>query len=573
MPALRTLLFLAAFSSSLIPCTSGFPVSVALASAVHHSNAVKQLVPQGVTKDVAVTSVMQFGPPFVNEGVSLTINIGVANNGTEQETFGVSLRDDTAGELIASEEVTLAAGGATTVGIAWDTTGATGGPPPPGPPTPGTIHALTASVTLPGDTVASNNSMSLLPGIWVIAAVKPAEIAFPERQKEPEGRITESLPSDAPPVNTLEEPLTEMYVGPVSDQQSGISGDPSIRTAPTSLTYPYFTEVQSDEGSGMAKGEVTTVAEPLTGISSAATGASQDDFLSNPVVTTTAEALNGVFLYQPEPNALTAVSGPAVATVADDLGQIFAASVDSRKDLMLIKSDFDGGTFLPPQIGLDYSDASLVSTLGTPGIATKKSPLSDTYISLTGSNSSGDLTVTGFDTRVEDLAGIFSTATQAAVLLRTVGHPVDTQALALTGIFSSAMQASWLQKLTKPLIETLAVSLNPAENGTIRGRIKLQGRTSSLGSYVEVGDQITFVDRLGYFLIQRPAGNFDLTASAPGYLSHEIRRISVEPGDTLVLPVVTLPFGDVDGDGVIDIYDLAVAAGNYGQTASAIWIR
>ena len=35
----------------------------------------------------------------------------------------------------------------------------------------------------------------------------------------------------------------------------------------------------------------------------------------------------------------------------------------------------------------------------------------------------------------------------------------------------------------------------------------------------------------------------------------------------LVIPTVTLPFGDGDGNGVVDIYDIALAAMNFGENA------
>ena len=375
---MRTLFFLAAFFPTLLPCTWGLPVAVALASDIHHSSPVKQLIPQAVSKDVAVTSIAPavFGPPFVNEGDSIVFNVAVSNNGSEEETFALDLRDDTEDKLISSQQLTLTAGDSKTVSISWDTTGASGGPTPPNPTFPGAVHIITATATLDGDSNESNNSKSFdQPGIYVIAAPKAPEISFPEKQEEPEGRTTGELPSAAPSVDTIEESLAEMYVSTVAGQQSGASGNPSIQTAPTSLTQPYKTEVESDEGSAIAKPAIATVAEPLTRVSSAATGAKLDEFLSTPGVATTADALNGIFLYQPEPNSVAAVSGPGVSTSASDLLRIFAASVDAREDLRLIKSDFDGGVFPPPRIVPGYTEGSVESSLGTPGMTTRKSPL------------------------------------------------------------------------------------------------------------------------------------------------------------------------------------------------------
>ena len=269
--------------------------------------------------------------------------------------------------------------------------------------------------------------------------------------------------------------------------------------------------------------------------------------------------------------------------------------------MRLTRPDFDGGIFSPPRIVPDYAEGSLESTIVAPGVATLKSPLSTFYTWPTPTDSNAALGITGFDTEAEipksifssmmqanslqpvenpvvntkgtALAGIFSGAAQAASTQQATKPEPDTQAAALASIYSATTQASSLQQMVGPAIDTQAIPVDLAETGTIRGRIKLQGRTSSLGSYVEIGGQVTFADRQGYFEIQRTAGNFDLTARAPGYLSHEVIGISIEPGETVMVPVVTLPFGDADGDGVIDIYDLTVAARNYGRTATAVWFR
>jgi hypothetical protein len=367
------LILAAALLLALLPYTSGLLVSVTQASVAPHSAAARELLPQVTGKDVAVTSIAQAGPPSVNEGGTVTINIGVSNNGTEQETFGVTLWDDTENKSIASRQLTLAAGESATANVDWDTTGATGGPVPVDDvvPPPGTVHTLTATATLAGDAVDSNNSKSLDPGIWVIAAPTAPVVEFPGG-KEPDARETGDLAPPIPPMNTEVAPNAGVRAGPIEAQRN-----------------------------------------------------------LSPVI-------------------------PVISTDSMSLNELF----------------------------------------------------------------------------------------REGALTEEEGY------------------------LRQPAINTVAAQ---AETGTIRGRIKLQGRNSSLGSYIEIGSKVTFVDRQGYFLIQRPAGNFDLTAKAPGYLSHSIRDLSVETGETLMLPVVNLHFGDADGDGVIDIYDLTVAAGNYGRTVADLY--
>ena len=125
---MRKLLVIAAFVTALLPCGPGLGFPAALASGTGETGPSPTLQSsfQGSGRDVAVTSIAQavYGPPVVKEGDTITIAIGVANNGDSEETFTVSLRDDTEDKEIGSQQVTLAAGESTTVNIAWDTTGA-----------------------------------------------------------------------------------------------------------------------------------------------------------------------------------------------------------------------------------------------------------------------------------------------------------------------------------------------------------------------------------------------------------------------------------------------------------------
>ena len=369
---MRELLIIAAFLAALLPCGAGlgFPTAQASGTAEDGTSSVKGL--QDADRDVEVTFIglAPGAEPFAHEGDTVTILIGVSNNGPAQEEFDVSLRDVTADAPIGSQPVTLASGEATTVSIDWDTTGASGGPPP-GPevdPPTGAVHRLTATATLAGDADDSNNSRTFEPGIWVIASPTVPEIEFLEG-KVPAAWETSDLESEEPPLNTEAATIARVYAGPTRGQRTLIP------------------------------------------------------------------------------------SNPAVSTGSIPLGALFREGALSEEE----------------------------------------------------------------------------------------------------------------ENLRRPDIATVAAQ---AETGTIRGRVKLEGRNSSLGSYLEIGSQVIFADRRGYFVIQRPAGNFDLAIKAPGYLALEMYNLNVEAGEVLVVPAVTLSFGDADGNGVIDIYDLTVAAGNYGQTVA-----
>ena len=100
------------------------------------------------THNVAVTSIS--APSSVVIGQTPTIDVTVENQGTFDETFDVVLTDDTEGAIIATQSVSLAAGGSTIVTFSWDTTGATAGD-----------HSLTATAgPVAEETDTTNNSKS-----------------------------------------------------------------------------------------------------------------------------------------------------------------------------------------------------------------------------------------------------------------------------------------------------------------------------------------------------------------------------------------------------------------------------
>jgi hypothetical protein len=58
------------------------------------------------------------------------------------------------------------------------------------------------------------------------------------------------------------------------------------------------------------------------------------------------------------------------------------------------------------------------------------------------------------------------------------------------------------------------------------------------------------------------AGAYTLKASDPGFLSSET-AFTLEAGQDVVLPPVTLPAGDTNGDNLIDLADAALVAANF----------
>ncbi len=75
----------------------------------------------GFDHDVAVTDVS--APSSVAHGETVTVDVTVENQGSNTETFSVTLTDDHDAVQIGSQSVTVGAGASTTIPFAWDTTG------------------------------------------------------------------------------------------------------------------------------------------------------------------------------------------------------------------------------------------------------------------------------------------------------------------------------------------------------------------------------------------------------------------------------------------------------------------
>ena len=169
---------------------------------------------------------------------------------------------------------------------------------------------------------------------------------------------------------------------------------------------------------------------------------------------------------------------------------------------------------------------------------------------------------------------------------KTVAPSVDTVPEPLVEILAFGSEAKAASALSPPLITTSPALLeslfaansqatfgsgfdlqNPFELGHIRGVIRLEERASSMGAHVIVGGRTFFAKKDGAFDATVPMGNYDLEMRAPGYVSVRITGIRLGIGGEVTIPDLTLPFGDANGDGRIDIFDLSIAAGNFGATA------
>ena len=66
----------------------------------------------------------------------------------------------------------------------------------------------------------------------------------------------------------------------------------------------------------------------------------------------------------------------------------------------------------------------------------------------------------------------------------------------------------------------------------------------------------------GTFNFTAPAGTYTITATASGFLSAQ-GSITLTNGNTRTMSTVTLPAGDIDGNGVIDQFDVLTIGMSY----------
>ena len=589
---MQKILIIASILPALLPCYLGSATSISHASHETDFYGSQTRIFQSDNKDVAITSIAQVGAPFATEGDTVTIQVGVTNNGSSEENFSVSLRDDTEDSEISFQQVTLAAGASTTINLSWDTTGVSGGPAPPSPPTPGTIHALTATATLSGDTDSSNDSMSLLPGIWIIAAPEVPKITYPEALEEPKVDYGAGLLLERPTVETEVELLTKSYVSPVQAKVNAVSSNPSLTTTEEALSKIFGSPVQGESTLGLSEADVSTTGDDLSTIFSGSVPAksiallanpnistiveeiplittdelqaSMDSLLARPDVSTEPDPLTRIYLYRQHPNSLAGFSAPELATTVRPLTNIFGTPVDARTELAFsvpaLETDVEEATL----IHVEFAPAKASETLSDPALKTMGHPLTGLYNSELDATSSGEIGDSGLNTGAISLSSIFQSSVHGMA-----SGIVSKPDFAIESTTSDPLLL--VGEGEQPPTGTPITNLDEAR--TIRGRVKLEGRTLSLGAYVEIGSLITFVDRNGYFIMPVPDQTLDLSIKAPGYVSVAIPNISVGEGQTKVIPTVTLQFGDADGDGIIDLYDLYLVARNFGTRSRIITIQ
>jgi len=102
-------------------------------------------------------------------------------------------------------------------------------------------------------------------------------------------------------------------------------------------------------------------------------------------------------------------------------------------------------------------------------------------------------------------------------------------------------------------------------SGIVAGRVLLQGRSNHWGTLVSVGGHSAVTGEDGSFRIEGvPAGMHELDAQMPGYLRYRYLALVVHRDERVILPDVLLRAGDINGDDVVNLFDLVAVAIRYG---------
>jgi beta-lactamase superfamily II metal-dependent hydrolase len=109
---------------------------------------------------------------------------------------------------------------------------------------------------------------------------------------------------------------------------------------------------------------------------------------------------------------------------------------------------------------------------------------------------------------------------------------------------------------------------NPA--ATLSGRVYLQGRSNHTGVTIRVGGFSALTGADGAFtLVNAPLGAQTVEASRSGFLKVQAANVQLVSGQQAALAAITLPAGDIDGNGEINLFDLVTLAAAYGACPPA----
>ena len=153
----------------------------------------------------------------------------------------------------------------------------------------------------------------------------------------------------------------------------------------------------------------------------------------------------------------------------------------------------------------------------------------------------------------------------------TYNHPTDFGYGQVVNVTVDARDLA----ITPNVMPTDSYSFTTVATGTIQGYVYRQGNADHSGVTVSAvssgdGNLRTTTDGQGRYTIPGliPGAAYMVTASMRGFLPATKADVMLTGGETRMFADVTLLAGDLDNNGVIDIKDPSMLAGNLGKTRS-----
>ena len=532
-------------------------------------------------KDVAVTGVdVPAGP--VTQGDQVSVTVTVENLGTDAaSSVSVTLLDTLDMKLADQKTVaSIATGDSSDVTLSWDTSSASAGD-----------HTLKAAAILDGDENNGNDSLDADTPITVKA--RPAKDVAVTEVDMPAGPVTqgdqvsvtvtvENLGTDA--ASSVSVTLLDTLDMKLADQKTVAS----IATGDSSDVTLSWDTSSASAGDHTLKAAAILDGDENNG---------NDSLDADTPITVKARPAKDV--------AVTAISLPAgpvdegaiidVEVTVENKGtetvSVTLAVVDTQGLTQIAETEIDdlaSGESVTETVPWDSSGATagehkVQASATVEGEETAQ--LGDNFlVSVTSISIMSDLLPPSYRLTLGDGTG--QNQLDASFGRKLESFKVETAPWPLTKIVTLGNGAISMSEFSPPVVATSLVPLdaifaansqatfgsgfalqNPFELGHIRGVIRLEERESSIGAHAIVGGQTFFAQENGAFAATVPMGNYEMEIRAPGYVSVRITGIRLGFGGEVTIPQLTLPFGDANGDGRIDILDLSIAAGNFGATS------
>ena len=222
---------------------------------------------------------------------------------------------------------------------------------------------------------------------------------------------------------------------------------------------------------------------------------------------------------------------------------------------------------------LENQDAVFQSGLADPAISTEPQPISGTFIVNQDAVFGPGMVLQdpNLTTLAQPLTSSFIENQDATFQSGLTNIAIPVEAQGLTSIFINSHDAVFGPGI---LLENPFTGVPGLV--TIRSAsVHLQGRADSSGAFLRVNGQDNFVDSNGSFNFTVAPGTHKIQIQAPGYLTVDVvsftdSDIALNAGDVLFIPELTMVYGDANGDGTIDVRDLAVGASNFGLSEGQI---